>query len=49
MQEKGTRDNAANESYGNSISMVLGCGHTNNFLPISSPIAKNLAYRYTGA
>jgi hypothetical protein len=26
VQEKGTRDNAANKSYGNSISMVLGCG-----------------------
>jgi hypothetical protein len=26
VQEKGTRDNAADKSYGNSISMALGCG-----------------------
>jgi hypothetical protein len=26
MQEKGTRDNAADKSYGNGISMILGCG-----------------------
>ncbi len=27
---------------------VASLNHTNNFLPKSSPIAKNPAYRYTG-